>query len=224
MMATTTTRAPALPSSSTRSRSAASARAARPCVLRAALATQPPPPTDKGAASPAAPFSQRRAQQQRVLPLLASAVEAKASLYGYERLAGRSAMIGFAAACVIEVVGGAGVLSCPPEYLPHGVLGAVALAVLGASAAALASTARSPASLGARWREPVVASLTAVRRANAGVTPSWRLRGFDRAVDEVLRGLPTTTGGDAEALSGGAGADPAPDAAAPAPAADNEQA
>jgi hypothetical protein len=120
--------------------------------------------------------------------LLASAVEANASLYGYERLAGRSAMVGLAAACVFEVAGGGGVLSSPPD-LPSGLLSAVAMAVLGASAAAVASTARSPAALGARWREPVVASLTAVRRANAGVTPSWRLRGLDRAVDDVLGGL-----------------------------------
>jgi hypothetical protein len=161
-------------------------RARLPAPLRAAvLGRAPPSPLGRqqlpaAAAGPPPP--------QRVLPLLASAVEASASLSRYEQLAGRSAMIGIAAAAVLEAASGGGVLSHPPP-LPEGPLAAAALAVLGAAAAAVASTARSPASLGARWREPVVASLTAVRRANAGVTPSWRLRGLDRAVDEAMRGL-----------------------------------
>jgi len=159
-----------------------------------------PPPTSAGGEQQQA----NRPGGARVLPLLASAVEANAAVLGFERAAGRSAMIGISTGVLIETArGGAPLLQGGIEGQA---LAAVALATLGAAAVAVATTARAPAALGARWREPVVASLTSVRRSNSGVTPSGKLRGLDRAVDDVLRGLSLS-------LVGGGGAAGAPAAA-----------
>ncbi|KAG2426528.1 hypothetical protein HXX76_011753 [Chlamydomonas incerta] len=112
---------------------------------------------------------------------LAAAVELDGKVQRYETFAGRSAMVGVAAATVIEVVTEQGVLGSVTAESAFSYVAATAAAVAVAIGIAFArSRSDNPEDLGGlELLEPVYASLTAVRRSAASVTQAQ----VDRAVD-----------------------------------------
>ncbi|KAL4421451.1 hypothetical protein ABPG75_010742 [Micractinium tetrahymenae] len=122
-------------------------------------------------------------QKERLLPLLSDYVQATASVSRFERLAGRSAMVGAGVALLLEVTF--------PSTLPGGLFGsatsggaaqfAALVAMLVCCSAGLAARLQRPFS-SRRLLEPVIASLTSKRRSFSGVSQT----NVDRAVDAAL--------------------------------------
>ncbi|KAI8473708.1 MAG: hypothetical protein J3K34DRAFT_518817 [Monoraphidium minutum] len=131
----------------------------------------------------AGPSPPQRFSPVSVLPLLSSAVESSAQV----ALAGRSAMIGFFAAIVVESVesGRQSIFSIAPDQLTP--VAAAFVVSIGAAAGLAAAAAGGALGAGAAARgggllEAVVSSLTATRRSASGVT---QLK-VDEVVDFVL--------------------------------------
>ncbi|PNW80062.1 hypothetical protein CHLRE_08g376300v5 [Chlamydomonas reinhardtii] len=112
---------------------------------------------------------------------LAAAVELDGKVQRYETFAGRSAMVGVAAATVIELVTEQGVLGSVTAESVVTYIAATAAAVATAIGIAFfRSRSDNVTDLGGlELLEPVYASLTAVRRSAASVTQAQ----VDRAVD-----------------------------------------
>lgn len=158
-------------------------RNARPVVCRAAGSS----PAQPSEAPPQQRVQRPEQERLRVIRLISACVEANASVIRFENLAGRSAMVGFLTAFFTElVIDGRGLF---------GNLGGeqasqfAAFAVLLVSVAA-AMGAASSRTLGRRFTEAVLASMTAVQRSRSSVTVGGEVDqvggNVDEAVDFVL--------------------------------------
>ncbi|GBF90320.1 hypothetical protein Rsub_02426 [Raphidocelis subcapitata] len=144
----------------------------------------PPTPALRGLnIGPLAPPAPRSFRPESVLPLLSSAVESSAQVARFESAAGRSAMIGFFVAMLLEA-GTEHSLFTTIAAGQAATLAAAAAGCVAAAAAAAAAAASAPAAprLGAAIHEAVLSSLTATQRAASGVTQHR----VDDAVDFVL--------------------------------------
>lgn len=91
----------------------------------------------------------------------------QAEVQVFETFAGRSAMIGFAVACVVEFATDQGLFGVLPSQDIITYISIVSAAVLGAALAGIISPR-----LGFQLKESVITSLTAVQRSAASVTVS----------------------------------------------------
>ncbi|KAG2430009.1 hypothetical protein HYH02_013837 [Chlamydomonas schloesseri] len=129
----------------------------------------------------AAPTTAPPKRNASMIRSLAAAVEHDGKVQRYETFAGRSAMVGVAAAAVIEVVTEQGVLGSLTAESAITYVAATAAAIATAVGVAFARSRsdRVEDLGGLELLEPVYASLTAVRRSAASVTQAQ----VDRAVD-----------------------------------------
>lgn len=131
--------------------------------------------------SPLTPLPRR--PQFQLLRQISAVVEANDFVSRFETLAGRSAMIGFSVALVVEVLAG----SAQPSGLFGGAFTPIQAqsfleAVIATVAASGMLAAASTRKLGATLTEPVIASLTAAFRSSSSISE----KRVDQAVDYVL--------------------------------------
>lgn len=167
----------------------------------APTATRSASVTAAGAAAGAAPSAAPRRIRFKLLPLVSRSVESSAQFAWFESVAGRSAMLGIAAAGTLEALTArstfgelAAALGLAEEFAAAllascgaAALLAVAAANAGGSVGAGSSAGAGASALGARVYEAVLSSLTAARRSSASVSG----RDVDAAVDYVVESFLT---------------------------------
>lgn len=158
-------------------------RSALQVVCRAANSS----PAQRGEPLPQQRTRRPEQERLRVIRLISACVEANASVIRFENLAGRSAMVGFLAAFLVElVVDGSGLFgNFGPEQASQ--FAACTALLVSVAAAVAASSTRT---LGRRFSEAVLASMTAVQRSRSSVTVGGEVDqvggNVDKAVDFVL--------------------------------------
>lgn len=145
----------------------------------------------RAAALPPAAFvgSSKRSTQPRVLPILSELLEAQAAVNVFERLAGRTAMIGCGVAAAAELLlpgPETGLFGAWAQGDQAGQFAATGIFMLCCSVGLAARTYRPVARRHHRLLEPVLASMTGGRRSFSGVTQKNVDRGADYVLDSVF--------------------------------------